>query len=209
MESLVNLLLAFTAYVIATASPGPATLAIMGVAMDQGRRSALVFAGGVITGSMTWALAAVIGIASLLSTYVHLFYAIKLVGGLYLLWLAYKSLRSALAHGKSNVQSAREAQVSLKTLYFRGLGLHLTNPKALFAWMAIVALALPEGAATGYAVLIVGGCLCLGVLVFGGYALLFSTPRAQATYRRLGAWFNGVLSAVFGAAGLRLLLSRN
>ncbi|GGX47722.1 LysE family translocator [Saccharospirillum salsuginis] len=209
MDSVFNLLLAFAAYVIATASPGPATLAIMDVAMSQGRKSALVFAGGVITGSMTWALAAVIGIASLLSTYVQLFYMIKLLGGVYLLWLAYKSLRSALAHGTSEVEPASRTKTPLSTLYLRGLGLHLTNPKALFAWMAIVALALPEGSSALSALLIVVGCLSLGVLVFGGYAVLFSTPRAQAAYRRLGAWFNGVLSAVFGAAGLRLLLSRN
>lgn len=208
MDSVINLLLAFGTYVIATASPGPATLAIMGVAMDQDRKAALVFAGGVITGSMVWALSAVIGIASLLSTYVQLFYAIKVLGGVYLLWLSYKSLRAAMAHRDVQNNQTPNRSATYKRLYAKGLGLHLTNPKALFAWVAIVALGLPEGASATSGLLIVLGCLCLGVLVFGGYALLFSTAAAQSAYQRLGAWFNGGLSAVFGLAGLQLL-SRN
>ena len=42
-----HLLLVFTAYVIAAASPGPSNMRIMGVAMHQGRQAALTLAAGV------------------------------------------------------------------------------------------------------------------------------------------------------------------
>ncbi len=50
-----HLLLVYTAYIIAAGSPGPSNMRIMSVAMDHGRRSALVFAAGVVSGSIFWA----------------------------------------------------------------------------------------------------------------------------------------------------------
>ena len=50
---------------------------------------------GVATGSFTWALLTVFGLSAILATYASALLAIKIFGGLYLLWLAYKSLRSA------------------------------------------------------------------------------------------------------------------
>lgn len=47
-----QLLLVYVTYIIAAGSPGPSTMRIMGVAMDQGRKSGLVFAAGVVTGSI-------------------------------------------------------------------------------------------------------------------------------------------------------------
>jgi hypothetical protein len=43
-----HLLIAFATYLIATASPGPATIAIMDIAMNEGRKSALIFSFGVL-----------------------------------------------------------------------------------------------------------------------------------------------------------------
>ncbi|MCY1269883.1 hypothetical protein D9M70_183950 [compost metagenome] len=46
-----HLLLVFTAYIVGAASPGPSNMRIMGVAMNQGRRPALLLAAGVVSGS--------------------------------------------------------------------------------------------------------------------------------------------------------------
>ncbi|MFT5809823.1 MAG: threonine/homoserine/homoserine lactone efflux protein [Rubritalea sp.] len=63
-----HILIAFVTYLVATASPGPATIAIMDIAMDKGRKSVLVFASGVLLGSFVWALLAILGVAVLLSS---------------------------------------------------------------------------------------------------------------------------------------------
>jgi hypothetical protein len=51
------------------------------------------------------------------------------------------------------------------------------------------------------------GCVGLGVLVFGGYALAFSTLTARQIYRVLRRWLEGALAFVFAVAGLKLLFS--
>jgi threonine/homoserine/homoserine lactone efflux protein len=53
-----HVLLAYIAYFIGTASPGPSNLAIMSLAMRSGRKAALTFALGVVSGSFCWALLA-------------------------------------------------------------------------------------------------------------------------------------------------------
>ncbi|MGO7423738.1 LysE family translocator, partial [Rhizobium ruizarguesonis] len=61
-----DLLVVYIAYAIAAGSPGPSNMAIMNVAMRQGRRPALAFAAGVITMSTCWGLVVVTGISTLL-----------------------------------------------------------------------------------------------------------------------------------------------
>ncbi|MFT7401631.1 MAG: threonine efflux protein [Hydrogenophaga sp.] len=90
-----NLWLAWSAYLLMTASPGPSNMAIMGVAMTTGRRDALTLAAGVLRGSCLWGLAAALGLSTLLMGYAHAMGVLKILGGLYLLRLSFQSARSA------------------------------------------------------------------------------------------------------------------
>lgn len=195
-------------YLLATASPGPSNLAIMGVAMRNGRVPALVLASGVITGSLCWALLAATGISALLAAYAQALCAIKIVGGLYMLCLAFRAGRSAVRPPPESVNAGR-ATLRYRSLYRQGILMHLSNPKAIMAWMAIMSLGLREGAITGILPAIIGGCALLGVLIFGGYAVVFSTAPMIAFYTKLRGWIEGALSLLFAAVGLGLLTSQN
>ncbi|MDO9166551.1 MAG: LysE family translocator [Rhodoferax sp.] len=202
-------LLAYSAYFVGTASPGPSNLSIRSIAMHTGRRPAIVFAAGVISGSLFWAVLAALGLSAALTRYSSLLFMIKIFGGLYLLWLAFRSARSAWQHHPSGrVPAVAQRHESAPRVYLRGLGLHLTNPKAILAWISIVSLALPSGASTSHALSVVAGCMCIGIVVFGGYAVLFSTASARRIYGAICRWLEGVLAVVFAVAGLKLLLSR-
>ncbi|MGC2958449.1 LysE family translocator [Paraburkholderia graminis] len=202
-----DVLIAYSAYFVGTASPGPSNLAIMSLAMSAGRRSALTFALGVVSGSFFWALLASLGLSALLATYSECLVAIKIAGGVYLLWLGFKSARSALAPAALPAGDARQNE-PLKRLYLRGLLLHLTNPKAILVWMSIVSLAMSpaSGAHTSPVVL---GCMAIGVSVFSSYALLFSTASARRVYLAIRRWLDGSLAIMFGIAGFKLLTSKS
>ncbi|MEQ9246713.1 MAG: LysE family translocator, partial [Nitratireductor sp.] len=53
-QYLPGLALVLSIFTIGVASPGPATLMIMGTAMSRGRPSAVALSLGVVTGSMFW-----------------------------------------------------------------------------------------------------------------------------------------------------------
>lgn len=204
-----NLALAYSAYAIGTASPGPSNLAVMATAMHYGRKPSLILATGVVAGSTLWGLFAALGLAAVLSRYSQALLVTKLLGGLYLLWLAYKSARSALGSPAPKSSAAFSAGSSTAlSFFFRGMAMHLTNPKAIFVWLSIVALALPPSAQRSDALLIVAGCVPIGLAVFFAYALLFSTRSARSVYERSRRWFDGTLAVLFGYAGIRMLISR-
>ncbi|KAG0922477.1 hypothetical protein G6F31_019900 [Rhizopus arrhizus] len=85
-----QLALVYGTYLIATASPGPSNMAIMATAMRHGRVPALALAAGVITGSLFWATLAATGISAVLAASAQALFIIKVVGGVYLLSLAWK-----------------------------------------------------------------------------------------------------------------------
>ncbi|MBB4954971.1 threonine/homoserine/homoserine lactone efflux protein [Agrobacterium vitis] len=196
----------YLVYLVAVISPGPANMAIISTAMAQGRRDGLMMALGIFAGSFTWAMAASFGLAALLHHYGQALVVLKIAGGLYLFYLAIKAARSALR----KQQPALEQNLSGKrkhpgTIFLRGYLIHLTNPKAIFGWVAIISLGLPADASLGAVAIVVGGCLATGFSVFCGYALLFSTAGALRVYKASRRYVEGVLAVMFGAAGVKML----
>lgn len=201
-----TLLLAYGAYLVGTLSPGPAVLAIMTTAMAEGRRAGLALALGVVTGSLAWGGVAALGLGALLETTAGALALLKIAGGLYLIWLAWRALRGALAEAPPP-DAAAGPPASLSRHWARGLGIHLTNPKAVFVWMAIIAIGLPAGSTPGDVALVVGGCAVIGVGVFLGYAIVFSTGVSRRVYLRLRRLIGALAAAIFGGLGVRLVLA--
>lgn len=209
MDTLLQLLPVYAAYLLGTASPGPSNMAIMGVAMSQGRAPALCLAAGVVTGSLCWALLVASGLSGLLLAWAQAIVAIKMVGGVYLLWLGFKAARSAMHKTGIDDNLATALPLSGKALYRRGLLLHLSNPKAILVWMAIMSLGIQPGASSQMLPLIVAGCAVLGTVVFSSYALLFSTHAMSRGYQRCRRPIEATFALFFTAAGLKLLWSRH
>ena len=201
-----QLALAWTTYFINASSPGPSNMAIMGMAMNAGRRPALVLGTGILTGSWVWGILAALGVSQVLAHFSGALMVMKVLCGLYLLWLATKSARLA-CQTQTAVDAVGARPADDRSLYLRGLGMHLTNPKAILAWVSTVAVGIPAGASPQLAWLVVGGCMAMGVCIFSGYALAFSTAMARRTYAASRRWMEGVLAMVFGLAGLQLLRS--
>lgn len=204
-----GILLAYAAFLLAIASPGPNILAVIGTSMSVGRASGITLALGVATGSFTWAVLTVIGLSTLLSQYAVALTAIKIFGGLYLLWLAYKSFKSAAS---KHVIEAQELAGGTRTplgYAKRGYIIQMTNPKAALAWIAIISLGLTNGAPSWVGAFIVLGTFVLSILIHVLYAFAFSTPFMVRLYGKARRGIQSVLGAFFAFAGLRLLLQRN
>lgn len=204
-----ELILIYTTYFVATASPGPSNMAIMGTAMKQGRGAALALASGVIGGSMMWALLAACGVLTVLATFAQLLIVLKVGGGLYLLWLAFKAGKSAMRRPDEAEFAAISDKARFGKMFRQGILMHVGNPKAILTWVAIMSVALKPGAAASTLPMIIGGCATICVLVFGGYALLFSTALMAAFYRRIRRGLDALLACCFAIAGLKLVFSRS
>jgi threonine/homoserine/homoserine lactone efflux protein len=157
---------------------------------------------------MFWATLASTGLSVVLASDAHALAALKILGGLYLLYLAWRSARSALTTKPFTPDGSDGGRVRLRGLWLRGLLLHLTNPKAIMTWLAIMSLGVRNGAGTSTILAIVVGCAGLDGVVFGSYALVFSTKPMVRLHARARRGIEATLALFFGYAGLRLLLTR-
>ncbi|MEN2428342.1 LysE family translocator [Chromobacterium vaccinii] len=199
---------AFAVYLVGTASPGPSNLAIMSVAMELGRGRALSLAAGVALGSVCWGMFAAMGFAELMRGSLALAWGLKLLGGFYLLWLAWKSARQAACAAEAAKAGQGWAGLSHKQALSRGLLMHLGNPKAILVWLSLVSLvslAAPAAGGGGHSAPVVAGCALIAVCVFSAYALLFSAAAARRAYLRSRRWLHGALALAFAWAGIRML----
>lgn len=204
-----GILLAYSAFLLGIASPGPNILAIIGTSMSVNRGSGMALAMGVATGSFTWALLTVFGLSAVLATYASALLIIKLFGGLYLLWLAYKAFRSAASKHDLEAAELAGGRRTPFGYYKRGYIIQMTNPKAALAWIAIISLGLQEGAPFWVGAAIVLGTFVLSVALHLLYAIAFSTPVMVRLYGKARRVIQGVLGTVFALIGLRLLTSRS
>jgi len=202
-----GILLAYAAFLLGIASPGPNVLAVIGTSMGVGRKSGLALAMGVAIGSFTWALLTVFGLSALLATYAQALLVIKIFGGFYLLWLAYKAFKSAASD--HDIEAVAVKGRSSFGYFRRGYIVQMTNPKAALSWIAIISLGLQEGAPVWVAAAIVAGTFTMSVVIHALYAIAFSTPAMVRLYGKSRRAIQGVLGTFFAFAGLRLLTSRS
>lgn len=206
----INLPLILVAALLATGSPGPATLNIAGTAMISGRRHALAMASGVSTGSLMWSTAAAFGLGAVMLANAWIFELLRYFGAGYLIFLAIKSARSAATpdDAESGKAMGGASFTSAKRAYAAGLALHLTNPKAILFFGSLYAVGVPAHAEPATLLTIIGAVAIQSTLVFHGYALLFSSAPAVRIYLRLRRWFEGVFALAFGYAGFKILTTK-
>ena len=198
----VNLPLILLAALIAVASPGPATLALAGTSMASGRASGLALAAGITTGSLTWSVAAAMGLGAVMLAHVWIFEMVRYFGAAY---LAYKAARSALS---SKDLATKSFAGGKRSLYAKGLALHLTNPKAILFFGSLFSLGVPAGTGVQDLMIVIAAVGVQSALVFHGYALLFSSQSMTRIYLKLRRGFEGAVAVGFGAASVKILTAR-
>jgi threonine/homoserine/homoserine lactone efflux protein len=173
--------------------------------MSHGRYFGLSLAAGVLTGSLFWSTSAAFGLIAILHTNVWFFETLRYCGALYLLYLAFKSLRSAFSSAPLNLP--KNQTTTAMGNYFKGLLIHLTNPKAILFFGALYSIGVP---ATAKPIELLSVILAVGSvssLVFLGYAVLFSNRGIRQIYLKSKVAFESVFALFFGVASFKLLAS--
>jgi threonine/homoserine/homoserine lactone efflux protein len=192
-------------WAIAVGSPGPAVLAIAGASMGTGRKSGLALAFGVWNGSMVWACIAALGFGALMTTHAWVFETLRYLGAGYLLYLAFKSAKSALRSGAAHIAPSTD---TMHKAWRRGFLIHVMNPKAALFWGALFAVVIPQGAAPVAVAQVAVSCLLTSLVVMSFMALLFSTQIMSNGYLRMHRIFDGAFATLFGYAALKVVTSK-
>ena len=188
-----------TIHVIAMMSPGPTFVVSARIAAAEGGRAALGFAFGVGCGSLIWALAAMFGLSVLFELVPALLGVMKVLGGLFLLWIAASLWRHAADPMAEPDASSipRGLWASLRL----GLMTQLANPKTAVYFGAVFAGFVPPETDWRTLAFILISVLIVEILWFSAIARVFSLGPARHGYIRMKKWIDrtfGGLIAVFG-----------
>jgi threonine/homoserine/homoserine lactone efflux protein len=195
------------AAMVITISPGPDNLMVLGMGISQGRKQGMAFGLGCALGCLNHTILAVIGVSALIAASPVAFTALKVCGGLYLIWMGIGALRS---RGGARVAAVAQAQ-PLRQLFFKGLLANAINPKVVLFFLSFLPqFVAPANGHVPAQMALLGLTFTLqGAVLFGllGY---FSGAIGQWLNRRpaAGLWLDRLAGAVFVGLGVRLIVAR-
>jgi threonine/homoserine/homoserine lactone efflux protein len=131
----INLFIAFLfGMIILAAIPGPGVFASMAKAISEGLRASLYFIGGLVTGDILFLLLALFGLAAIAKIWGGMFLFIKIIGGIYLMYLGIKVYQSI------QIQTDIEAKYNKNRFqtFMSGLLVTLGNPKPILFYASVL-----------------------------------------------------------------------
>ena len=135
MPDLSNML-AFAAISLGMAlTPGPNMVYLISRSICQGRVAGLISLGGVALGFVFYMLCAAFGITALVMAVPYAYDALRITGGVYLLYLAWQALRPG---GRSPFQVRELKSDSPRKLFLMGFLTNLLNPKIAIMYLSLL-----------------------------------------------------------------------
>ena len=186
-------------------TPGPDMSLFLAKTVAGGRRAGMASMLGAQAGCCVHTLLAAVGLSALLAASATAFLVLKIVGALYLLWLAFEALRRGSA---LNVPREARGELPFGRTFLMGLGVNLANPKVVLFFVTF----LPQFVQAG-------DPHAAGKLVFLGlYFVAFTAPLAALlvlgadrviallrTRPRVMRVIDYSFAALFGAFALKIL----
>lgn len=180
---------------LAILTPGPSIIATVQTAFNHGRERALPYALGLTFGASLWCIFALLGLAVLFQLHPALFVALKVLGGVYLLWFAWKLWGASTRPLPLAAGGAKG--------FFGGIALNLSNPKPALFYAALILSVFPQPAQP---VAIYAICLATELFWYATVAVLMSTAVMRTRYFAAKFWIDRAASIAMGMLGLLLIL---
>jgi threonine/homoserine/homoserine lactone efflux protein len=146
-------------------TPGPDMSLFLAKTMSGGRTAGMAAMLGTMAGCCVHTTLAALGISALLAASATAFLVLKVVGALYLFWLAVDAVR----HGSAlNLKERGPVEVSVWRTFLVGVGINLSNPKIVLFFVTFLPLFVEaeDPHASGK------------LMFLGLYCVAFSTPLA-------------------------------
>lgn len=197
-------------WAIASMPPGPNTFLCIRYCLTSTRKVAITAACGTVTGTFIWGLAGWLGINVLFQTAPFAYLALKIAGGLYLVWLGLKLfLGLRKTRGSNAVVLSRRIEIPLGRAYRMGLATNLANPKTALFVASLFAATMPVGTPFLYGVAAITEMMLISTSYYVCLIGLMTHPAVAAGYLRAKRKIDVGVATVFIGFGTKLLLSRH
>jgi len=193
---------------IVVASPGTGVLFTLAAALAQGSRAGIAAAFGCTLGIVPHMVAAMLGLAAVLHTSALAFAALKWCGVIYLLYMAWQTLRESGALAVEARPQARSR--SSRRVIVTGILINILNPKLSIFFLAFLPqfIAADETYPLARMLELSGAFMAMTFAVFVLYGLFAAGVRDRVVTRpKVMAWLRRGFAAGFAALGAKLALA--
>ena len=185
-------------------APGPDNIFVLTQSALYGKKSGVLVTLGLCTGLIVHTTAVAFGVAAIFQTSVIAFTVLKIIGAVYLAYLAWQAFRASA----TSFESAGSNLRSNGALYRRGVVMNITNPKVSIFFLAFLPqFVSPDHGPLAPQIFLLGAVfICVAWVIFSAIAVLagalgawlHNSPRAQV-------YLNRIAGAVFAGLALKLV----
>lgn len=203
----ISLLLAYlVASALLSATPGPDMALFLQKTLAGGRRHGFAALAGAQTGILAHTCAAALGLSALIAASAQLYGALKILGALYLVWLAIAALR----HGSALRFAGEMRPTGVAKTFATGVLINLTNPKIILFFVTFLPQFIEAGDPLAARKFFVLGLIYVALSTLINAAIIGAAARFVATLRvrpRILRAFDYAIALLMGAFAVRLLAS--
>jgi len=209
MELIQGLLIITSVHLLAAASPGPDFVLVSQQTLSNGKKAGLLCSIGIALGLSIHILYSAFGLAAIIANSTTALWAIKLLGGSYLIFLGIKGLRAkpSAQPVTASRQSALNQLSATKTI---GLGFlcNALNPKAPIYFVSLFTIVISADTSATHLAIYGIWMMVIQLAWFSLVTALFSTPKVSAKLQSAGYIVDRIAGGAMLLLGLKVLASR-
>ncbi len=174
--------------------------------ITNGKAYGLATVCGLITGCIIHTTLLAFGVSAIIKANENIFFIVKLLGALYLLYLAYQVFKS---EAQLNFETETATKKSLKSLFIQGFFMNVLNPKVTIFFLAFFpAFLFSDTLSTVSQFYILGGIFMLvSFIIFSSIALLAGQIKAYTFgHKNSGLIFKWLQIIVFVGIAIFILI---
>ncbi len=214
MDLAQGLLIITSVHLLAAASPGPDFVLVSQQTISSGKKAGLLCSIGIALGLSIHILYSAFGLAAVIANSTTALWAIKLLGGSYLIFLGIKGLRArsnaqpVVASQETAAQWSAINQRSATKMIGLGFLCNALNPKAPIYFVSLFTIVISADTSATHLAIYGIWMMVIQLAWFTLVTELLSTPKVSAKLQSVGYIIDRIAGGAMLLLGLKVLASR-
>lgn len=211
MDSLTIVSTVVVAHFMALISPGPDFLLLVKSSLSNTANRAIGMALGIAIANGIYIALCIIGVGAIIVKSFYLMVALKILGGLFLLYVAYHAIKAQKSDYQILVSPQMNSTIQNGRSFFAeftlGLISGLSNPKNIIFYLSLFSVVLTPSVSIGLSVALGVWMVLLVFLWDTMIVLILSKQQIRKTFAKIAFYLDKIAGILLGIVGYNLLRS--
>ncbi|WP_105901255.1 LysE family translocator [Vibrio gangliei] len=200
------------AHFLALLSPGPDFVLVVKSAIRNKGKNAIGIAAGIASANAVYIALCLIGVGSILAASVSIMITLKIIGGLFLIYLAIQALKARKdSYQALTIETASSSASANKSSFVvefaTGFMSGILNPKNLLFYLSLFTVVLNNDVSFGFKFSL-GVWMTLVVFLWDAAIIfLLSTEKVRHRFTKMAYYIDKVTGAILGLIGVTIVKS--